>query len=637
MKKTSILLHFVLLMASYIRIHATHIAGGDITYKYLGNNNYEITVRIYFDCFNGSASAISSDMSISVGFFDMNNNQIASTFISGVGPDTITNVNYPCIIPPSNFCIMKYVYVTTVNIPAPPGGFKAVFQRCCRNNVILNIVDPGNTGATFFTDVADISVVTTNSSPIFNYDPPVYLCLNKPVAHNFSATDPDGDSLLYELFTPFDGASAAVPQPQPPNQPPYFPINWSGGYNVNNMLGTNPPMTIDPQSGILTVTPTTLGVFVVGVVVKEYRGGIYIGETKRDYQFNVINCQFSAVAAFTTPQINCSKWVQFQNNSQSANQFLWDFGVPGVNTDTSSQFQPAFLYPDFGSYTVTLIASDTICSDSVTSTVQLFPKPEIFPTLDTILCGPDTVSLVALIGSSWPPTIPVQFTWSASPSGAAQISNPSGANASAFVTQNVTITVSASVSNSQCDTSVSRNIQVYPVPEASFAYEEFPGCLDSKVHFYNNSTDAQSISWRFTPGGNFSESDPKVTFDLGSSVLVELTAVNGPCTDKDTMTIFLQGQKPIKEPVPNIITPYTIDNLNDCFDISSSADGSQCFDLWIFNRWGQLVYDSKLDGHCWNGKVRNKNALVTPGVYFYLVYVNGAKKEFGTVTVASGE
>lgn len=390
---SSIILPLVLFIAQTKNVQATHIAGGDVTYRHLGGTQYEITVRIFFDCFYGSSAAISSDMTISVGFFDVNNNLISSVFINGQGPDTITNVSYPCIIPPTNFCIMKYVYVTTVNIPAPPGGFKAVFQRCCRNNIILNIVDPGNTGASFFTDVPDMSQITTNSSPVFNFDPPVYVCINKPVQHNFSATDADGDSLVYEFFTPFNGASAGNPQPQPPLAPPYFPITWSAGYSQADMMGTVPPMSINPQTGILSVTPTQLGVFVVGVVVKEYRNGVYIGETKRDYQFNVINCSFSAVAAFTTPQVNCSKTVSFQNNSQSATHFFWDFGVTNSTTDTSSNPTPEFMYPDFGTYTVTLVAADTICSDTVQASVTLFPKPQLTLQLDTVLCGADTLNL----------------------------------------------------------------------------------------------------------------------------------------------------------------------------------------------------------------------------------------------------
>ncbi len=36
---------------------ATHIVGGDMTYKCLGNDRYEVTLMVYRDCFNGNPEA----------------------------------------------------------------------------------------------------------------------------------------------------------------------------------------------------------------------------------------------------------------------------------------------------------------------------------------------------------------------------------------------------------------------------------------------------------------------------------------------------------------------------------------------------------------------------------------------------
>src|ERR1044072_6898033 len=40
---------------------ASHIVGGEVSYKCLGNNNYEITVSIYEDCVTGDPKAIAED------------------------------------------------------------------------------------------------------------------------------------------------------------------------------------------------------------------------------------------------------------------------------------------------------------------------------------------------------------------------------------------------------------------------------------------------------------------------------------------------------------------------------------------------------------------------------------------------
>ena len=61
-----------------------------------------------------------------------------------------------------------------------------------------------------------------------------------------SATDADGDSIVYELRTPYNG-SYSIPVPSPPNPPPYNQINWLPPYSLNNMLGGNDLIAIDSQ------------------------------------------------------------------------------------------------------------------------------------------------------------------------------------------------------------------------------------------------------------------------------------------------------------------------------------------------------------------------------------------------------
>jgi hypothetical protein len=57
------------------------------------------------------------------------------------------------------------------------------------------------------------------------------------------------------------------------------------------------PSTLLPD--LWKETPTMLGQFVVGVAVKEYRSGVLIGTHYRDFQFNVTDCEPTAVAKCT--------------------------------------------------------------------------------------------------------------------------------------------------------------------------------------------------------------------------------------------------------------------------------------------------------------------------------------------------
>ena len=83
-----------------------------------------------------------------------------------------------------------------------------------------------------------------------------------PFVFNNKATDSDGDSLVYSLVNPLTGADTINPQPCPPSSPPYNNVSYiNPPYSVNNMLnGTTGgiPLSINPQTGLLTAYPNTI-------------------------------------------------------------------------------------------------------------------------------------------------------------------------------------------------------------------------------------------------------------------------------------------------------------------------------------------------------------------------------------------
>ncbi|MBL0288377.1 MAG: hypothetical protein IPQ19_13490 [Bacteroidetes bacterium] len=132
--------------------------------------------------------------------------------------------------------------------------------------------------------------IITNSNPVFTNFPPVVICANKPIIFDHSAIDRDGDSLVYKLCKPFEGGSQFDPSGDFPVSPPFIEVDFASPYSLQNILG-GIPLVINSKTGLLSGTPNTIGQFVVGVCVSEFRNGIFIGETKRDFQFNVADCQ----------------------------------------------------------------------------------------------------------------------------------------------------------------------------------------------------------------------------------------------------------------------------------------------------------------------------------------------------------
>jgi len=70
--------------------------------------------------------------------------------------------------------------------------------------------------------------------------------VNQPLVFDHSATDKDGDSLVYTLCTPFEGGISLInPRPRPAFPPPYKNTRWNEPtYNLDNVLG-GIPLTID--------------------------------------------------------------------------------------------------------------------------------------------------------------------------------------------------------------------------------------------------------------------------------------------------------------------------------------------------------------------------------------------------------
>lgn len=367
----TIVLLLSLLMAQ--ESFATHIVGGEITYRCLGNNNFEITLTVYRDCFNGLPSF---DNPAIVGVYKSGSDSLFLKLnlpYNASTNDTLPIIlNNPCLVAPPGVCVHKASYKRTIMLPYRPEGYTFVYQRCCRNRLIRNIPDPLNTGISIVSEISGKALLECNNSATFNYWPPVAICVHEPIDFDHSASDLDGDSLRYRLCTPLNGPDSLHAVPNPPAAPPYMELVWvDPPYNLLNIMGGD-PLSIDPVSGFMTGIPSTIGNFVVGVCVDEFRNDSLISTTRRDFQYNVADCG-EPTAAFFTPNILCDTLqVYFENESENALFFRWYFDWPDDLSKTSVAYSPIYSYADTGSYTVALIAApNTPCSDTFLFEIQL--------------------------------------------------------------------------------------------------------------------------------------------------------------------------------------------------------------------------------------------------------------------------
>ena len=210
-----------------------------------------------------------------------------------VEPNAIVSVpslDNPCIQEPTDVGTQATSYVFEYTFDVINTSYQIAYQRCCRNETITNLIDPGDTGAVFSVTISPEAQALGNSSPSFNDFPPLFLCANSDFEFDDSATDPDGDEIRYSFCSPsqaggtFDatlnmdlGCCDCV-RPLPNSCPPPFEdVVFMPPFSSVSPLGVNPLVQIDNITGIISGTPTIIGQYVVGVCAEEFRDGVLIG------------------------------------------------------------------------------------------------------------------------------------------------------------------------------------------------------------------------------------------------------------------------------------------------------------------------------------------------------------------------
>ncbi len=371
---------------------ATHIVGGEMRYEDLGDGLFRIYLSMRRDCYNGAPNA-QFDKEAGLGIFDGDGNLLRFFGLNGslfmpFNPDDTLNeyVNSECKVIGENVCVHTTTYTDlkkgdkvvsgVLRLPYREGGYYIGYQRCCRNKIV-NIGDPESVGATYFLRITEDALLRGNTSAKFRKWAPIYLCADRPFSFDHSAIDPDGDSLVYRLCTPYEGGSLVKQKPVPPPNPRTWDlINWKPPYGLNNIMGGRDPLRIDSRTGLLTGTPpNTTGTYLVGVCVEEYRNGRLINIVRREFEFNVRICPEKPIAGFEVDSVICDGLSVSFTNTSSNGTYQWFFDADNDRTKTSTEKNPGFTYSKPGTYRIVLIAvKDSTCIDSTSKTIYVYGK-----------------------------------------------------------------------------------------------------------------------------------------------------------------------------------------------------------------------------------------------------------------------
>lgn len=545
---------FLALFFPTISCVAFHIVGGEVSYKCLGNNQYQISLTVYRDC-NSTGAPLDNPAYIFV--FDSNNEVVKTLSVPLPGVQEVPFPESVCIETLPDICVEKTTYVTNVTLPDFGGEYTIVYQRYSRNSTIDNLVSPDQTGSTYSTNIPSVNWAVCNSSPVFNNFPPTVICANYPLSFDHSASDPDGDSLVYELCDPLIGGSELCPQPgsanctgnNSPDAPPFPVVTWQNPYSATNPLGNN-ALQINPQTGLLTGVPPTLGQFVVGICVSEYRNGVYLNTVRRDFQFNVTDC-VSVTAAVKSDEIDANGSyiitdcgldfsVSFINKSLGATSYYWDFGDPTTTTDHATLENPSYLYPDTGLYVVKLIATsdNQQCADTANIIVKLYPT---LTSNFTFVSGCANIPVVFTDASVSTYGSITSWLWEFDDGSTSTEQNPSH-----LFNEGDTYSVSLTTTTSLgCVNTISKNVVVKPMPIANFTISQ--KCLGIPIEFKDASTGANTTSWQWNfgdpnSGAANTASTKNATHsyqNTGGYTVTLIVSSNNGCTASKTKTFTI--------------------------------------------------------------------------------------------------
>lgn len=246
---------FLIFLALSFSAFATHQRAGEITYRWLHDLTYEVTIITYT---YSSSPADRPELELFWG-------DGTSDIIQRVEKTPITSeINY------NKYTFNGYGTGGIHTYPAP-GTYTMTMEDPNRNAGIINI--PNSVNIPFFIETTLIinPFLGNNNSPVLLNPPIDNACIYQPFIHNPWAYDSDGDSLSYRL----DGCLGA------------------GGVYIPGFFypPANNVLSIDAHTGeLLWDSPQLNGEYNICIIVDEWRDGIRIGSVRRDMQITVVSC-----------------------------------------------------------------------------------------------------------------------------------------------------------------------------------------------------------------------------------------------------------------------------------------------------------------------------------------------------------
>jgi len=251
------------------------------------------------------------------------------------------------------------------------------------------------------------------------------------------------------------------------------------------------------------------------------------------------------------------------------------------------------------------------CFDIKSVNVTINAKPIIVITNPQEICAPSTVDLTD-------PKVTLG-------SGLGQISYCSNITGTSILTSPTSIRYTGTyyIKSTQngCSTISPVNVTINPKPKADFIpTPPIVSTINSVSTMMNTSSDAVGYSWVFNDGGVSGETSPEHFFpdkEQSNQLVILIATSDKGCRDTTSKMVVVNEQ--LLYFVPNTFTPDG-DDFNQTFKpIFTSGYSPTSYHLTIFDRWGELVFESFDSSIGWEGKLGKDGEYVQVGTYTWKI------------------
>jgi gliding motility-associated-like protein len=502
---------------------ASHSMGADLTYQCLGGNDYKLRLSFYRDC-----SGISAPSFL---FININSVSCGFNYFELALPIPGTGQEITPICPAEvSTCeggtftgIQEWIYEAVITLPAECSDWQFSYNLCCRNGAITTIGNPLGDNI-FISSMLNNTNGVCNNSPTFENRPVPFICLGQQFCFNHGSSDVDGDSLVYSPIAPKTSNSSSV--------------LYNAPYSATQPLNSSPAATFNPVTGDFCLTPQSLEVTVMAVLVSEYRNGILIGQVERDIQITVLNCNnilpllsgingtnsFSTTACAGAPL--CFDVFSTDPDPAQTVTLSWDATIAGATFTPASSLRPSgtFCWTPQASdvstvpHCFTVTVKDDACpyeGSQVFSYCITVQNVIVDAGIDQSVGCNDQALLNATVSGS---TGSLTYLWN------------TGATTSAIAAGTGIYTVT--VSSGLCTKSDSVMVISSIAPMADFSI--LSTCGNGPVTFTDQSTGPVPVNtwqWSFGDGGTSVLPSPTHQYAAPGNYLVRLIVQSGLCVD----------------------------------------------------------------------------------------------------------